>query len=85
MGDPTPAQRAAVTMAGGRLSTDGYRKVMEIIGGDEYCAPAAGDRGGAAGEAVNFGEDEYYLAFFGTPSTRPRGCCSLAATTSRST
>jgi uncharacterized protein DUF3500 len=95
IGDLTSAQRAAVmTLLSGALSRDGYRKVTEIMRGDEVLRknPAAGaPRGGPGpgGGAPNpggqpggrgrgapggggggpvFGEDEYYLAFVGTPS-----------------
>jgi hypothetical protein len=90
MGDLTPAGRAAVTsLLQAALSPDGYRKVTEIIRGDEVLrtggggaprggAPGGGGgapgrggrgRGGPGGGGLNFGEDEYYLAFLGTPST----------------
>ena len=76
MGDLSPAQRAAVaTLLTTALSRDGYRKVMEIVRGDEVLRTGSrgnrpgggGGRGGGGG--TNFGEDEYYLAFVGTPST----------------
>jgi hypothetical protein len=75
IGDLTPAQRASVmAMLSVALSRDGYQKVVDIMRGDEVLrknqqsgggrgAPNAGGRGGPA-----FGEDEYYLAFVGTPS-----------------
>ncbi len=106
LGDLTAQQRAAVmnllTVA---LSSDGYRKVTEIMRGDEVLrttgggigppgggagppggrggrgagGPPAGGGGGARGAGgppgrgggggVVFGQDEYYLAFVGTPST----------------
>jgi len=84
MGDITPAQRSAVmSLLQTALSPDGYRKVTEIIGGDEVLrtgqrggAPGGGPpaggggrgRGGPGGGGVAFGADEYYLAFLGTPS-----------------
>ena len=81
IGDLTPAQRTAVnTLLSSALSRDGYRKVTDIILGDEVLrkteaqgrsSPAGGGRGpGGArgGGGVRFGEDEYYLAFVGTPS-----------------
>ncbi len=72
MGDLTPPQKAAVlALLQAALSRDGYRKVMEIVRGDEVLrngggggAPGGGSRG-----RLNFGEAEYYLAFVGTPST----------------
>ena len=91
LGDMTPAQRTAVmTLLSTALSRDGYRKVMDIMRGDEVLrkdkptagrgAPgggrgrgppsgaARGPGGGRGGGGVRFGEDEYYLAFLGTPS-----------------
>ena len=78
MGDLTSTQRAAVKeLLAVALSRDGYRKVTEIMQGDEVLrnAPSqgqraggrAGGRGGPGGNPM-FGEDEYYLAFLGTPS-----------------
>jgi uncharacterized protein DUF3500 len=79
MGDLTSAQRAAVmTLLSAALSRDGYRKVLDIMRGDEVLrsgqsSPVAGrgdGRGrGAGGGGPAFGEDQYYLAFVGTPST----------------
>ncbi len=74
MGDLTAPQRAAVmSLLQTALSADGYRKVTEIIRGDEILrtgGPGGGrGRGGPGGGKLNFGEDEYYLAFVGTPST----------------
>jgi hypothetical protein len=71
LGDLTPPQRAAVTkLLQAALSADGYRKVTEIMRGDEVLKTGGGGRGrGPGGGGPNFGEDEYYLAFLGTPST----------------
>ena len=104
LGDLAPAQReAAMSLLQVALSTDGYRKVTDIMRGDEMLrttgggrgprgggppaggAPGAGAPGGGAPAGggpgrgpgrgrggpggVIFGEDEYYLAFLGTPST----------------
>jgi Protein of unknown function (DUF3500) len=72
MADLTPPQRAAVkellTVA---LSRDGYRKVTEIMHGDEVLRTGASGRGGGRGGGGGpaFGEDQYYLAYVGTPST----------------
>jgi hypothetical protein len=82
MGDLTPPQRAAVTnLLTVALSRDGYRKVVDIMRGDEVlrttqqsgrgrgAPPGGGGRGrGGPGGGVAFGEAEYYLAFLGTPS-----------------
>ena len=61
------------------LSRQGYQKVEAIMQGDEVLrqgepanGPGGGRRGGrpgGAGAGVNFGKDEYFLAFLGTPST----------------
>jgi len=78
MGDLTPPQRAAVTkLLQAALSADGYRKVMEIVRGDEILrgnsgqgdGRGGGGRGPGGGRGLNFGEAEYYLSFLGTPST----------------
>jgi hypothetical protein len=52
------------------LSRDGYRKVVDIMHGDEVLKQNQGGRGGgrAGGGGPAFGENEYYLAFLGTPS-----------------
>jgi hypothetical protein len=82
MGDLTPAQRTAIkTLLSTALSRDGYQKVTDIMRGDEVLRKpeaeggrsAAGGgpgpgRGPGGGGGVRFGEDEYYLAFVGTPS-----------------
>jgi hypothetical protein len=72
MGDLTPAQRASVmSLLSTALSRDGYRKVTDIIRGDEVLRGGGGGGGrggGRGGGGVQFGEDEYYLAFLGTPS-----------------
>ena len=78
LADLTAPQRAAVmhllTVA---LSRDGYRKATEIMRGDEVLKKTQGSGGQAGGRGrggpgggggVVFGEDEYYLAFVGTPS-----------------
>jgi hypothetical protein len=65
LGDLTPAQRAAaMTLLSAAFSQEGYRKVVEIMHGDEVLRAGAGGGGGR----VTFGEDEYYLAFVGVPS-----------------
>ena len=73
MGDLTAAQRAAVTnLLTVALSRDGYQKVVEIMRGDEVLKKTQGGGGrgrGGFGGGPAFGEDEYYLAFVGTPST----------------
>jgi hypothetical protein len=99
LGDLTPAQKTAVmNLLQAALSEMGYRKVREIMQGDEVLRktgggqgprgggppqggpprggmppggpPPGGGRGrGGPGGGVQFGEDEYWLAFLGTPST----------------
>jgi hypothetical protein len=67
------------------LSADGLRKVTSIVRGDEELRKTDGGRGARGGGGggrgggrpggppggggVSFGEDQYYLAFVGTPST----------------
>lgn len=69
LGDLTPAQRALVmTLMSTALSPNGYRKITEIMKGDETLKTNQGGRGGRGGGPM-FGEDLYFLAFFGTPST----------------
>jgi len=80
LGDLTPAQRTAVmNLLQTALSADGYRKVTDIMRGDEVLRTTGGGapggrgggrgRGGPGGGGLVFGQDEYYLAFVGTPST----------------
>ena len=73
LADLTPPQRSAVTnLLTTALSSDGYRKVTEIMKGDEVLKTGQGGRGGGRGAGrggPSFGEDQYYLAFVGTPST----------------
>jgi hypothetical protein len=79
LGDLTAAQKDAVmnllTVA---LSRDGYQKVRDIMRGDEVLKTTDGGRGGprgggrgrgGPGGGLMFGEDLYYLAFVGAPST----------------
>jgi uncharacterized protein DUF3500 len=80
LGDLTPAQRtAAMALLSTAFSPDGYRKVVEIVHGDEVLRagpsggppPGGGPAGGPGGRGpggVKFGEDEYFLAFYGVPS-----------------
>jgi len=75
LADLTPAQRTAVTnLLTTALSTDGYRKVTEIMRGDEVLKTGSGGGGGGrgrggAGGGPSFGQDQYYVAFLGVPST----------------
>jgi hypothetical protein len=69
LGDLTSAQRTAVmNLLAVALSKDGYRKVTEIMHGDEVLKQAGGGSGARGGGGPVFGEDEYWLAFVGTPS-----------------
>jgi len=75
LGDLTPPQRTAVmSLLETAFSASGYRKVTEIMRGDDMLLGGAGrggPRGGGAargGRGPAFGSDEYYLAFVGPPS-----------------
>ena len=70
-GDLTMAQRnAALALVAAALSRDGYKKVTDIMNGDEVLKNAGGGRtGGRQGTGgVRFGLDEYYIALLGEPS-----------------
>jgi len=63
LADLTQPQRAAVmSLLSVALSQDGYRKVLDIMRGDEVLK-----KNGRGGGPV-FGEDEYFVSFVGTPS-----------------
>jgi hypothetical protein len=71
LGDLTPAKRsAALAVVTAVLSTDGYRKVTDIMNGDEVLRGAGGGQTGGRGGrgGVTFGAAEYYIAILGTPS-----------------
>jgi len=69
LGDLNPAQRAAVMkLLATALSAEGYRKVVDIMNGDELLQQR-GSAGRGGGGGPRFGLDEYYIAFIGTPST----------------
>jgi hypothetical protein len=73
MGDLSDAQRANVmALLKEALSADGYRKVNDIMRGDEVLRVngdgGGGGRGGRGGGPA-FGLDNYWLAFLGAPST----------------
>jgi len=78
LGDLSQPQRTAImNMLSVALSGAGYQKVLEIMRGDEVLRETGGGRGpgGAGGPGAGrgrggptFGQDEYYLAFVGTPS-----------------
>jgi hypothetical protein len=74
-GDMTPQQReAALRLVAAALSREGYRKVTDIMNGDEVLKNAGGGQTGGRqgskgpGGGILFGLDEYYIAFLGTPS-----------------
>jgi hypothetical protein len=74
LADLNQTQRAAVmTLLSTALSRDGYQKVVDIMRGDEVLRTGntgrGGGRGPGRGTGPTFGQDEYYLAFLGTPST----------------
>jgi hypothetical protein len=74
LADLTAPQRATVdTLLSTALSRDGYRKVREIMLADGVLGRGqggAGARGGGGGRTggPRFAEDEFFLAFLGTPS-----------------
>ena len=71
LGDLAPAKRsAALAVVAAVLSTDGYRKVTDIMNGDEVLRGAGGGQTGGRGGrgGVAFGAAEYYIAILGTPS-----------------
>ena len=85
LGDLTTAKRdSALALVASVLSTDGYRKVTDIMNGDEVLrnrgggqtgaragAPGQGGGGGGRGGrggGAAFGAAEYYIAVLGTPS-----------------
>ena len=74
LADLTAPQRDAVMrLLETALSADGYRKVRDIMRGDEVLKTGQSGRGGGGGGGrgggPTFGEAEYYLAFLGAPST----------------
>ena len=71
LGDLTAEQRAAaLALVASALSRDGYRKVTDIMNGDEVLKNGRGGRtGGRQGSnGIRFGRDEYYIALLGAPS-----------------
>jgi Protein of unknown function (DUF3500) len=75
LGDLTPNKRsAALALVAAALSRDGYKKVTDIMNGDEVLKNAGGGQtggrqgGGGRGGGVRFGLDEYYIALLGQPS-----------------
>lgn len=75
LGDLSRDQRArAMKLVASVLSPEGYQKVVDIIEGDQKLADNSGKGGkgpqpkGGPGGRPMFGEDEYYLALFGTAS-----------------
>lgn len=79
MGDMTQQQRtAALALVSAALSREGYKKVTDIMNGDEVLKNSGGGRTGGRegapgpggrGGGVRFGLDEYYIALLGAPST----------------
>jgi hypothetical protein len=66
--DLTTEQRsAAMAVLSTAFSADGYRKIVNIVRGDEALRTRSGGRNLGA---VRFGELEYFLTFIGAPSVR---------------
>jgi hypothetical protein len=78
LGDLTKEQRAlAMGVVAAVLSKSGYRKVVDIMDGDQKLAetdgrgrPGRGGPGGGRGPGAMFGADQYFLAIFGKPSEK---------------
>ena len=69
LGDLMPPQRdAAMALVSATLSREGYKKVLDIMNGDEVLKNSRGGRTGGRGGGVQFGRDEYYIALLGAPS-----------------
>jgi hypothetical protein len=76
MGDLTARQRdAALALVAAALSRSGFKKITDIMNGDEVLKNAGGGRTGGRqgapggrGGGVQFGRDEYYIAIVGAPS-----------------
>jgi hypothetical protein len=71
LGNLTPAKRsAALAVVAAVLSSDGYRKITDIMNGDEVLRGNGGGQTGGRGSrgGVTFGAAEYYIAILGTPS-----------------
>src|SRR5262245_21770238 len=77
LGDLTaPKREAAMALLAAVLSADGYRKVNDIMNGDEVLrGNGGGQTGGRAGGpgrggrgGITFGSAEYYIAVLGAPS-----------------
>jgi hypothetical protein len=67
LGDLTKAQRnAAMDLLAAVLSKEGNQKVIDIMNADEQLAKGKGGKGGK----TIFGNDNYFLAIFGTPSVK---------------
>jgi Protein of unknown function (DUF3500) len=68
LGDLTKVQRAAAMDAvAAVLSKEGYQKVVDIMDGDQELTTG---KGGGKGPKMAFGVDQYFIAFFGKPSTK---------------
>ena len=65
LADLAPSQRETIMkLLQVALSAEGYRKVVDIMDGDEVLRTQ-----GSGGGKVQFGKEQYWLAFIGTPST----------------
>ena len=71
LGDLSAPQRAAaLALVASALSAEGYRKVTDIMNGDDALRNEGGGRtcGRQGRGGIRFGLDEYYIALLGTPS-----------------
>ena len=70
LGDLTKAKRdAAMAVVAAVLSKEGFQKVIDIMNADEDLKVNGGGKGKGKGKGgPSFGNDNFYLAIFGTPS-----------------
>jgi hypothetical protein len=68
MGELSKTQRdAAMGLLAAVLSKEGYQKAIDIMNADQELVTGKGGKGGKGGKAM-FGNDQFFLAIFGTPS-----------------
>ncbi|MGL4307074.1 MAG: DUF3500 domain-containing protein, partial [Mycobacteriaceae bacterium] len=69
LGDLNATQRsAAMAVLNSVLSDQGEKQVTDILAADDYLATLSSGKAGG-GPALDFSSDNYYLAFYGEPSS----------------